>query len=289
MDDEYDRQEPRPGLARSLAAAQAELRGVAHDAKNAHHRYTYTSAEALIAAVTDVCGRHGLAFVCTSQATDAEGGGGDRHARASCTYALIHETDQRLAGIVAELPIVPGKGRPIDKATLAAYTECHAYALRGLFNIPRAEPLSIAGRDDTAAPAPDSEPDRKTMARHRLGKLWAEYKAKAERNGIEHVGPRETFAALLEVAEWPAQPTALQYEAACEGVGRLIALATMGEDDPCAIRRLRECRAALETAERLLDEVEAIVTDGSGVSLHTKILKLLTVLLRRRGDHKGGE
>ena len=180
----------RSPLFAALAKAQAELRGVANDARNQHHRYTYTSAEALIAAVTDAIAPHGLAWVCLRQSVQ------DRIAR--CEFAIVHESGAELSPIVAELEIVPGKGRPGDKAALAAYTECHAYALRGAFNIPRAEPNPIAGRDDSKhEPAPMRRKPGRRQGHPAKARAWAAWKEWAAANSAH---PQNDMAEMWALA-----------------------------------------------------------------------------------------
>ena len=47
--------------------------------------------------------------------------------------------------------VLPGKGRPMDKAASASYSQAITYLMRAVFMLPRgADELDVDGRDDSA-------------------------------------------------------------------------------------------------------------------------------------------
>lgn len=160
----------------ALARAGARLRGVEHDAQNKYHGYKYTSSEAMVAAARDVLSAEGLAMVVTSWTLTVralpDGGGVVR--------TLPDGNSQKMAGaaevvgtmtallfghggcieIQREQPVIPEKGRPMDKAAAGADTQCLSYILRGALLIDRPDENDVDKRDDT--PPPPQRPERRS-------------------------------------------------------------------------------------------------------------------------------
>jgi hypothetical protein len=67
---------------------------------------------------------------------------------------LLHTSGERMEITIA-WPVVPDRGRPLDKAVASAATTSLSYLLRDLLLMPRVDEADdIAGRDDTHVPAP---------------------------------------------------------------------------------------------------------------------------------------
>lgn len=161
----------------ALAAAQASVSALAKDGKNEHHRYRYTTSEAVIDEGRSALSSNGLALVCTravmshedviETVTTQDGEVRERTARhytLCASYLLVGHGDA--VEVTSETPILPEKGRPLDKAMAAAKTYDLAYTLRSLLLIPRSDALAreaeVDQRDDrrteapaAAAPRPD--------------------------------------------------------------------------------------------------------------------------------------
>lgn len=162
-------------LYEALVAAQEAAKAVAHDARNEHHRYDYTSAEAVIGECRAALNSSGLATLanCWEIKPNAVRVGvnqyGDPvneiHDAVLVKFTTVHgATGETLAG-EALCPIIPGKGRPYDKAMLGAITTATAYYLRGLLQLPRvAEHDDISGRDDSDY-QPQRQPSRQQQNR----------------------------------------------------------------------------------------------------------------------------
>ncbi|NJK31122.1 MAG: hypothetical protein HC927_01215 [Deltaproteobacteria bacterium] len=131
---------PQNPLFTSLIAAQRRISSVAHDATNLHHKYAYTSSEAMIRASREALGASSLALYAIDHEIEGE--------TLIVTYALVHACGEAKT-IVGRTPIVIDKGRPPDKAVASAKTYDLAYTLRTLLLIDRPdEPDSVDQRDD---------------------------------------------------------------------------------------------------------------------------------------------
>src|SRR5262245_58993641 len=107
-----------PNLAAALVKAIAACKPVAHDAENTFHKYAYTSSEAIIGEARSALAGEGLAVIPLEQAICARDGGS--HELVS-RRLLVHTSGESVVCSSA-WPIVPDRGRPLDKATAAADT-----------------------------------------------------------------------------------------------------------------------------------------------------------------------
>jgi hypothetical protein len=132
-------------LAKALALAQAKVKAVPHDSRNEFHKYAYTSAEAIIREGKDALTAAGLALVSQGQSLATIEG----HVELSRQFLLMHTSSGESLTITTAWPVVPDKGRPLDKATASAATTSLAYLLRDLLLMPRVDPADdLAGRED---------------------------------------------------------------------------------------------------------------------------------------------
>ncbi len=121
----------------ALVKAQAQVRAVGKDGNNQHHRYRYTSAEALIDAATAWMAAAGMALVqCGWRSVPPELTG--MPDRLEVTYVVTAGGALWVMPVVST-PILPEKGRPWDKAEATALTYNLGYTLRGLLKIPRVD------------------------------------------------------------------------------------------------------------------------------------------------------
>ncbi len=153
-------------LADALARAAGRVVSEAHDARNQHHGYRYTSAEAVIAGARRALAAEGVTAHVTSWVV-SWGWGGDVAPEAREWAAGIGRLVLTVARggesieLTREWPVMVGKGRPADKGAAGAETQALAYALRGLLLIDRPE------EDDTAVDRRDDrsyEPPRRAEA-----------------------------------------------------------------------------------------------------------------------------
>lgn len=145
----------KSNIAAALLKAQQALESVKKDATNSFHRYNYTSAEEMIGACRKALHDHGLVATRATWGIDKEIG---EFGAVISTMTLMHaESGERIDAPIA-WPIVPEKGRPMDKAIAAALTSSLSYWLRDLLMLAREEE-GMDKRDDRAY-----EPQKPTQA-----------------------------------------------------------------------------------------------------------------------------
>jgi hypothetical protein len=132
---------PQAALFAALSRAQAVAVSVEKDATNKFHKYNYASAEALIAEAKAALASAGLAVVPSSsmlrepKVFEREQGA---FAVLLAEWVVVHGDGGSLP-IACEWPVIPEKGRPLDKALAAARTASLGYLLRDLLQLPRVE------------------------------------------------------------------------------------------------------------------------------------------------------
>lgn len=125
---------PSPALlAAALVAAQRAAVGVHKSSRNGFHKYDYASAEQIIWVATKALTGAGLALICAESEII-----GDGQLYLRRRFVLCHEAGGERA-LSQVWPIVPEKGRPLDKAVAAADTAGLGYLLRSLLLLPRVE------------------------------------------------------------------------------------------------------------------------------------------------------
>lgn len=139
-------------LAGALAKAQQKCQAAPHDAQNSFHKYQYTSSEAVIAEAKRALSGCGLALVPVASTIQPAGEGLHERQR---SFLLLHESGESVE-IRQTWPVVPDRGRPLDKAVASADTTSLAYLLRDLLLMPRVDEADdMNARDDTKhAPQP---------------------------------------------------------------------------------------------------------------------------------------
>jgi hypothetical protein len=184
--------QPGAELARALVAAQASIRAIPHDARNQYHHYSYASAEAIITECKAALTANGLSLMPAGQSLQFLEG----QTLLVRQFVLLH-TGGEERSLTTAWPIVPDKGRPVDKATACAATTSLAYLLRDLLLAPRVDPADdLAGREDRPEPPPRKEKP-KAIGPEGAQKLLL----MISRKGVTHV---DTYLAAAGVA--PGQP-----------------------------------------------------------------------------------
>src|SRR5690606_9318101 len=114
--------QPIPGqitcgnLAEALAKAQQKCRAVEKDEENTYHKYGYASAEAIIIESKQALADCGLALVPVEQTLDGYQKEGEGRFELVRKFLLMHSSGESLP-IVSHWPVIPDRGRPLDKAT----------------------------------------------------------------------------------------------------------------------------------------------------------------------------
>jgi hypothetical protein len=149
-------------IAMKLLAAQKIVNEATKDAKNSHHGYSYATADSIVALGKIALNDSGLVLLNDTWSVDVE------RMMVVGTFLLLEaEGDDKLT-LSAELPFVPGQGRPNDKAALASLTEMRGYLTLGLLQIERIEAADVSGRDDSkwADDSPQRPQQRQEPPRH---------------------------------------------------------------------------------------------------------------------------
>jgi hypothetical protein len=135
-----------------LIAAQAAIKHVEKDSKNDFQKYKYASSEAIIDEARKALNGAGLALITTgwryvnapleeleyARALSDGGKPFTAHAgRVFVSYSLIGDDAPMV--FECETPVIPERGRPLDKSMAAALTYNLSYFLRGLLLIPRGD------------------------------------------------------------------------------------------------------------------------------------------------------
>jgi hypothetical protein len=158
-----------PALAKALAGAQQRCRAANKDARNNYHGYKYASAEAIISEAKDALADSGLSLAPTDQ----------RIADQTLTrrFLLLHESGESVE-IVTAWPVVPERGRPIDKAVATAATTSLAYLLRDLLLMPRLDSEDdLPARQDKPSESASKAPRRADGATDEQLTKMREYRA----------------------------------------------------------------------------------------------------------------
>lgn len=131
-------------IAKGLVAAQRAVKAVSHDGFNAHHKYAYTSAEALVSEARGALNGAGLALLEVHHRAHR----GETY-ELEVAYLLVHEGGDTYELEPVRVPVLVGQGRTDDKAQAAALTYCLGYTVRGLLLIPRPDSdEDVDQRDD---------------------------------------------------------------------------------------------------------------------------------------------
>ncbi len=141
--------EPTKSLAAALVSAQASAQAVEKKGRNQAMRYNFASAEGLIQEARDALASAGLALVATRWDVKWV----ETRSSLIVEYLLVHVSGETMK-FSAETAIVPGNGRPQDKAEASALTFSLGYFLRSLLLLPRVEEGSQVDerKDDVAKP-----------------------------------------------------------------------------------------------------------------------------------------
>lgn len=144
---------PRGKLAGALAKAIASCHPVEKTDSNKFHGYKYASADTIIEEGRKALAGAELVLLPVEATLDGSEREGPDRFELRRTFLLVHSSGES-APLHVRWPVVPDKGRPLDKATAAADTLSLSYLLRDLLLMNRvAEGDDVAGREDRSQPA----------------------------------------------------------------------------------------------------------------------------------------
>ena len=161
-------------IAEALCAAQGAIDGIDKAAKNDFHKYRYTSIDQMVAAVRGCLRGAGLVVLPTAHRVDGT--------TMVTEWVLLHTSGDSMS-LRYDMPIVPEKGRPLDKASSAAASQALNYLLRDLMLLPRGEReqgthVEVDARDDRGH---DPHPMRPALERAGLTREQWDAWAKANK------------------------------------------------------------------------------------------------------------
>lgn len=137
-----------PDLAKALAAARDRCKAAAKDGRNAHHNYAYATADEVIATASAALAGSELGLIPTHQELLVLGSGTLAFYALNRTVLLAHSSGEFVALEVRGWPVLPERGRPLDKAFSIALTTSLSYLLRDLLQMPRGTQDDAAAQDD---------------------------------------------------------------------------------------------------------------------------------------------
>jgi hypothetical protein len=133
------------GLGYGLNEAMHLCQTLAKDKRNEYHRYDYVSSENRIREAREALRQALLALVPLSQKIVSVG---ERFVLER-EFMLLHAPSGEHLRLQTSWPILPDKGRPLDKAVATADTASLGYLLRSLLLIPAVDPgTDMSARED---------------------------------------------------------------------------------------------------------------------------------------------
>lgn len=144
-------------VAAALLVAQSSLKNVAKGSENKFHNYKYAGAEDVLTEARSHLHEAGLMVLRDSAKVLEDQGTPVLHS----VFIVVHESGEAIV-LDQEFPVVPGNGRPMDKAVAASLTTSMSYFLRDLLLIPRVDGEEVDTRDDRAYTHQPRKTEKKT-------------------------------------------------------------------------------------------------------------------------------
>lgn len=141
-----------PNLAAALALARDRCKAASKDKENTFHKFWYASADEVIATAKAAMEGSGLSLVPTLDELIVVGSGTMAFYALNRVLMLAHSSGEFLVLMVRGWPVVPDRGRPLDKAYAVALTSSLAYKFRDLLQMPRGDEHDVSAQDDTQTP-----------------------------------------------------------------------------------------------------------------------------------------
>lgn len=150
-------------IAAALASARDKCLAAEKDSLNKYHNYRYASAESVISAAKEALCGSGLTIIPQRHKLKTQGSGNQAVYFLDRWLVLAHASGDSIPLVIEDWPVIPDKGRPLDKALAIALTSSIAYLLRDLLQMPRVDPdEDMPAREDKTTPtkAMADSPDR---------------------------------------------------------------------------------------------------------------------------------
>lgn len=141
-----------PKLSEALAQARDRCKSAAKSSKNEHYRYSYASADTVIDVASQAMEGSGLAIVPVFEELAVLGDSSSAIYVLNRRMLLSHSSGEYTPLEIRGWPVIPDRGRPLDKAYAIALTSSLAYKLRDLLQMPRGTQDDVAAQDDRQTP-----------------------------------------------------------------------------------------------------------------------------------------
>lgn len=150
-----------PSLSQALAGARDRCKMAVKDKRNDYHKYSYASADEIIATASEALAGSGLAIIPESQELVTVGSGTTSVFALNRTVLISHASGEYVPLRINGWPVIPERGRPLDKAFAIALTSSLSYMLRDLLQMPRGDSADMNARVDNEPPQkePEHKPD----------------------------------------------------------------------------------------------------------------------------------
>ncbi len=135
-------------LAGALATARDKCKAASKDAYNKHHEFWYASADEVIDTAKVALESSGLSLIPLRAKLTTLGSGNATIYALDRSFLLAHASGENVPLTVEGWPVMPERGRPLDKAYAIALTTSLAYTLRDLLQMRRGDPSDDVGSQD---------------------------------------------------------------------------------------------------------------------------------------------
>lgn len=228
-----------PKLTQALSEARDRCLSAPKTGRNKFHGYDYARADDVIATGRKALNGSGLSLVPHRYKVTVEGSGNLAFYALNSTFILSHSSGEFLPIVIEGWPVVPEKGRPLDKAVPIALTSSFAYLYCHLLMMERGSEEDVAAQDDRNTPAPPEPaeaarakqtPAAETVsaneANHRAAALATVEAARQERYGsktpsVETLSPEQQDALAVVYRDRKRTPQDMVTLLASRGVHAL--------------------------------------------------------------------
>lgn len=159
-----------PELSKAVATARDHCKMAAKDGWNDYHKFKYSTADGVIETAKEALAFTGVAIIPHKQKMSILMVGNTAIYALDRTWLLCHSSGECVPMVLEGWPVIPEKGRPLDKALAVALTTSLSYLLRDLLQMPRGDEAEMNARDDRpkqqapAKPAPAQTTEQRKNA-----------------------------------------------------------------------------------------------------------------------------
>lgn len=139
---------PCPALSGAVAAARDRCKAAIKRSYNEYHKFAYASADEVIDTANEALEGSGLALLPLEEELVVLGSGTQAFFALNRLLVLTHASGEFAYLRTKGWPVIPERGRPLDKAFSIGLTTSLAYKLRDLLQMPRKADDDVAAQND---------------------------------------------------------------------------------------------------------------------------------------------